>query len=105
MFDAYKILPRSGEDATDRPSGLRKNSNTGKAYVALKRIGYPVHVKELVEAMGLKVNRATTQGLASSLRAYVNKNEIFTKPAPNTYGLVEFGKSSDGPRTPAKEYE
>jgi hypothetical protein len=103
MLDAYKIMPRAGEDGNGagRPSGLRKGSNTGKAYIALKRTGHALHVKDLVEAMGLKVSRTITQGLASSLRAYVNKNEIFTKPAPNTYGLVEFG-GSDEP-TNAKE--
>lgn len=29
--------------------------------------------------------------LASSLAAYVRKGEIFTRPAPNTFGLVELG--------------
>jgi hypothetical protein len=101
MLDAYKLLPRSGEDSngSSRPSGLRMKSNTGKAYEALKRLGRPVHIKDLIETMGLKVNRTTTQGLASSLRAYVNKGEIFTKPAPNTYGLVEFGESDSSTAT------
>ena len=95
LLDSYKLLPRSGEESNGgSPSNLRKGSNTGKAFAALKRAGHPLHVKDLVEAMGLKVNRTTTQGLASSLRAYVNKGEIFTKPAPNTYGLVEFGESA-----------
>lgn len=93
MLDAYKILPRSGEDTngTGRPSNLRSGSNTAKAYEALKRAGHPLHVKDLVEAMGQKITRQSTQSIASSVRAYVVKGEIFTKPAPNTYGLVEFG--------------
>lgn len=98
MMDAYKLLPRTGEETNgaSRPSNLRKGSGTAKAYDALKRTGHHMHVKDLLEAMGVKVSRKTTQGLASSLRAYVNKHEIFTKPAPNTYGLVEFGES-EGP--------
>ena len=41
--------------------------------------------------MGKKVTRDTKASLAGSLAAYVRKGEIFTRPAPNTYGLVELG--------------
>src|SRR5262245_40584436 len=76
LLDSYKLLPRSGEETNGAgPSTFRKGSNTAKAYEALKRAGHPMHVKDLVEAMGQKVNRSTTQGLSSSLRAYVNKGE------------------------------
>ena len=52
--------------------------------------------------MGLKVNRSTTQGLASSIRNYIAKGEIFTKPAPNTYGLIEFGQVESAPTEPIR---
>lgn len=92
MYDALKLLPKDGAEAdSGRPAMLRKGSGTAKAYDALKRYGKPMHVTGIAEAIGKKATRQNTQGLASSMRAYVLKGEIFTKPAPNTYGLVEWG--------------
>lgn len=104
MMDAYKLLPKTGDDSngSSRPTGLRKGSAVGKAYDALKRLGRPAHISEIVEASGHKVTRTATQGLASSLRGYVNDGRIFTKPAPNTYGLIEFG-SGDVLHAPTEE--
>ena len=97
LQDAYKLLPRAGEESNgSRATGFRKGSGVAKAYEALKRTGHTMHIKDLVEEMGLKANRANTQGLASSLRSYVLKGEVFTKPAPNTYGLIEFGETAAG---------
>jgi HB1/ASXL restriction endonuclease-like protein with HTH domain len=97
MYDAYKLLAR-GEAASNGggPAGFRKGSYTDKAYKVLKQVGHPMHVKDIVEAMGAKANRANKQGVASSIRLYLTKGEIFTKPAPNTYGLVEF-EQTDAP--------
>jgi hypothetical protein len=95
MLDTYKILPRSDSNGS-APNAFRRGSGASKAYEALKRVGHPMHVKELAQAIGLKLDRASTQGLASAIRLYLMKGEIFTKPAPNTYGLVEFGESEQG---------
>lgn len=105
MQDMYKLLPKDGAASTDSSAlaVLRKGSGTSRAYEALKQRGIPMHVNDIANAIGKKPTREVTQGLASSMRAYVMKGEIFTKPAPNTYGLVEWGTAapdiaSDGQR-------
>jgi hypothetical protein len=35
--------------------------------------------------------------LSGSIAAYVRKGEIFTRPAPNTFGLLELGNSVELP--------
>jgi hypothetical protein len=37
------------------------------------------------------LNKSTRAAVAGSLSAYVRNGEIFTRPAPNTFGLIEFG--------------
>jgi hypothetical protein len=100
MLDTYKLLPRTGEEKNGTGSGLRKGSNPDKAYQVLKRNGKPMHIKDIVEGMGLKVNRGTTQGLAGALRTYANKGHVFTKieGLGNTYGLTEFATSPENIR-------
>jgi hypothetical protein len=102
MLDTYKLLPREGAAEPFSGGGgvtLRQGSMTGKAYEVLKAAGKPLHVNKLLEGMGKKPNRKNASGLASSVRAYANKGEIFTKPFPNTYGLVEWGEEVN--RAPA----
>jgi hypothetical protein len=110
LQDAYKLLPKDGVQAGAETGGraLRKGSGTSRAYEVLKRHGRPMHISAIAEGMGKKAVRTVTQGLASSMRAYVLKGEIFTKPAPNTYGLVEWGDAvnqGDAPPLPEPTIE
>ena len=50
-----------------------------------------MYLDELLGALGKLVTRETKASLTSSLAAYVRKNEIFTRTAPSTCGLVELG--------------
>lgn len=94
MLDTFKLIPRDGLSANgSAPHSLRKGGSTAKAYAVLKREGHAIHIKDLVEATGKKATRVNRSSLSSSLSAYARKGEIFTKPAPNTFGLVEFGAS------------
>lgn len=53
--------------------------------------GEPVHITALLDALGKDGSRESRASLTSSLGAYVRRGEIFTRPAPNTFGLVELG--------------
>jgi hypothetical protein len=55
------------------------------------RHGDPVHITTLLAEIGLEINRDTRASLAGSLAGYVRRGEIFTRPAPNTFGLIELG--------------
>ena len=56
--------------------------------------GEPVHLDELLNAMGRDVTRESRASLVGSIAAYVRKDDIFTRPAPNTFGLIELGHTT-----------
>lgn len=87
LQDSMKLLPRT--DAVSGQSSLRPNSSLYKAHEALRNAGKPLHITNLLQAMGRSTEKASRLSLASSIAAYVRRGEIFTRPAPNTFGLVE----------------
>ena len=68
---------------------LRKGSAVAQAREAILMLGVPFHIDDLVKYLGKEVTRETKASLTGSLAAYVRRDEVFTRPAPNTYGLRE----------------
>jgi hypothetical protein len=85
-----KLLPRDGINQPDAAPVLRPNSGVARAHEAIKSAGKPLHINEMLAAMGRDVTRASRGAITSSLAAYVRRGEIFTRVGPNTYGLIEF---------------
>ena len=50
-----------------------------------------MHVSALIEELGKDLNRKSRASMTGSLGAYARRGEIFTRPAPNTFGLIELG--------------
>jgi hypothetical protein len=50
-----------------------------------------MHVTDLLKEMGKDATKSNRTSLSGSLGFYVRQEEIFTRPAPNTFGLREFG--------------
>ena len=88
--DMRKLLPRNGVNG--QPLALRANSDLAKARDAIRETGRPMHVSEILQKLGKPLTRETRSSLSGSIGWYVRRNEIFTRPAPNTFGLVEFEK-------------
>lgn len=87
LQDALKMLPRD-TGSGDISRILRPGSDMAKARDAMLRSGKPMHINEILREIGKdKAQRASVTG---SLGNYVRKGEIFTRPAPNTFGLKEF---------------
>jgi hypothetical protein len=76
------------------PSSLRPGSDAHKALLALKSAGSPLHVDALLKVMEKEPTQQNKTSLTGSLAAYVRKKSVFTRPAPNTFGLVEFESES-----------
>lgn len=93
LRDVLREVDKSRQVGDDDPADakLRPGSATAQAREIILGRGEPVHIDDILEAMGKEVTRDTKASLAGSLAAYVRKQEIFTRPAPNTYGLVELG--------------
>lgn len=97
LHDIAKMLPKVG-DATmedeESESSIREGSNVDDARKAISAAGKPLHVVEILKATGKEDNRKNRTGMSGSLAAYVRRNEIFTRPRPNTYGLISMGSVS-----------
>lgn len=90
--EALKLLPKDGEDATKK---LRPQSQLAKTRNAIKRKGSPMHIVEILEAINKTNNKKNRLSLAGSLGWYVRQGEIFNRPEPNTFGLIELESASE----------
>jgi hypothetical protein len=89
LQDVLKLLPRDSDTEANPDTILRAGSLVAQARNVIRARGMPVHVDEILRIIGRDVNRENKAALSGSLAAYVRRGEIFTRPAPNTYGLVE----------------
>jgi len=79
---------------TKAERSLRAGSAVSQARDVILKAARPVHIAELLAGIGKEDTRDIRASLTSSLAAYVRRGEIFTRPAPNTYGLTELGHDS-----------
>jgi hypothetical protein len=93
LQDVLKMLPRASE--RDIAAGtLRPGSGVAKVREFILNKGGPAHILELLRALGKESTREARASLSGSLAAYVRKGEIFTRPGPNTFGLIELTHES-----------
>ena len=77
---------------------LRPGSNLHKVFEILREAGKPLHISEILPKLGKEITRSSRANLTGSLSTYVRNKMIFDRPAPNTFGLIEF--STEGPTLP-----
>lgn len=94
LQDVLKLLEHDSEPSPPAESVLRSGSAVDRARDVILKRRQPVHINELLEEMGKEPTRDSRASLTSSLAAYVRRGEIFTRPAPNTFGLVELGHNT-----------
>lgn len=88
LQDVMKFLPR--DEGAPAESILRPGSAVTEAREIILRTGMPVHISDILAGLGREDTRKNRAAIAGSLAAYVRRGEIFNRPAPNTFGLVEF---------------
>ena len=91
LEDILRILNGNG-DAEART--IRSGSDIGRAQAALRRAGKAMHVSELLRAMGKPDDKRNRVSLAGTLAGYVRRNHVFTRPGPNTFGLIELSEKN-----------
>lgn len=103
MEEALRLLPREDGDSSNSPSSgnLRPGSKVDRARDAIRAAGHAMHIVDLVMALGIKNTQENKAALAGSLSAYARRNEIFTRPAPNTFGLIGDFPRKNGQGPPA----
>ena len=91
LEDVLRIMERGVSDEDGGDPGLRKGSLVAQARDLILERGQPIYIDDLLVALGKDVTRENKASLAGSLAAYVRKNELFSRPAPSTFGLIELG--------------
>jgi hypothetical protein len=102
LQDVARFLPKEGDSSTSsnlEPS-LRDGSYVADAKNAIETAGRPLHVAEILKACGRENNRHLRIVMSGSLAAYVRRGEIFTRPRPNTFGLISAHKNKIPPQPP-----
>jgi len=97
LQDSMKLLPKESQNTPLGSVTLRAGSYTYKVYEYLKKIGKPAHINDILKMIGKDVTNTEKVNLASTLGTYVRKKEIFTRTAPNTFGLIELETIADEP--------
>ncbi len=92
--DSMRLLPKDpSQNGTEQT--LRPGTALARTREILKQAGKPMHVTEILKALNFPVDKKHRVSLSGSLSVYVRNNEIFTRPAPNTFGLIEMNKVPD----------
>jgi hypothetical protein len=102
LEETLELVPSDGNESVEPPAAnLREGSSIAKAREAIQRAGKPLHISELLTAMGKPVDSETRASIAGSLGTYARKKEIFIRTGPNTFGLIEMqngnGKNNQTP--------
>ncbi len=94
LSDTLRLLPKEPVAPPNPDLVLRPGTMMAKAREAIKKAGKPLHIVDILKALGRPVDRENRGSISGSLSAYVRKGETFTKVAPNTFGLVEMGSAT-----------
>lgn len=94
LNDVLDILEKSDEADAPEPK-LRKGSLVDQAREVILERDEPVHLDDLLRAMGKDVTRDSKGSLNGSLAAYVRNEDIFVRTAPATYGLIELSHAPE----------
>jgi len=95
LQDTLKLIPKEDVLGAQAEVTFRHGSNVARAAEALRVAGKPLHITEILKAIGQANDKKHRLALSGSIGAYARKNQIFTKAAPNTFSLIEFERTDD----------
>ncbi|SRR5258708_1470655 len=104
LQDSMKLLPRNPELNSESEHILREGSALAKTRDLLRKSGTPLPINEILKLLGKPQDTKHRISLAGTLSGYARKGRVFTKTAPNTFGLIEFGipEQTDEEELPAE---
>jgi len=94
LEEVKKHLPKDEVDENPALS-LQRGKSIAKIYDILKQTGSPMHIKDILAALGKDTDKKSQQATGSQLNSYVRNERIFTRDTPNTFGLQEWGNTND----------
>ncbi|NYF53034.1 hypothetical protein [Tunturiibacter gelidoferens] len=97
LQDSIKLLPKEVEHskAVDAEASLRPGTTLFAIQNLLRDKGGPMHVNDILSQLGKPIDASSRVSLVGTLGSYSRKGRVFNRPAPNTFGLIEFGDIED----------
>lgn len=99
LQDALRMLPKESDQPEDEPT-LRPGTDLAKARDALLKAQRPLHITDILRAIGKSNDKRSRLALAGSIARYARKGSVFTKAGPNTFGLPELPQQRVGNEPP-----
>ena len=90
VYNVMNGVPSSGSSGVSGDGTVKSGSQAEKVIRVLSDAGEPVHINEIMARMGIECTMSAKNSLAGSLSRYVRQGQIFTRPAPGTFGLIEW---------------
>lgn len=101
LQDMRRMMDKAGSanaSSTVGSRGIREGTTVHRALEILREAGHPLHISELLKRLGKPNTRDAGAAVTGSLSSYVRRGQIFTRPKPGTFGLVEMiGDETDQP--------
>jgi hypothetical protein len=99
LQDASKFLPREGgaedDEGDETPHSVKPGTALELVVKTLRSRGKPMHIMEILPAIGRKATPEDRASIGSTISAYVRRQQVFTRPGPNTFGLLEWGTEAN----------
>ncbi len=103
LQDSLKMMPRDAADGSSE-STFRPGSSMAKAYDFLKEIGKPMHINDILSGIGKGTTKKERTSLSGALGWYVRRKEFFTRPGPNTFGLISMEPQGESSPEPPEDF-
>jgi hypothetical protein len=97
MQEASKMLPRDGANGDTPESVLRTGSTAYRAMEVLRDAEGPLHITDILKAIGTSNTKANRILVGGTLSRYVRGNQIFVRTGPNTFALANKGAEHEPP--------
>jgi hypothetical protein len=93
LQDSAKLLPNATDNngAASAEFTLRPGTSLAGVRDIIKENGGPMHINEILTKLGKAIDNQNRVSLVGTLGSYSRKGRIFSRTAPNTFGLLELG--------------
>ena len=88
LQESLRFFPKDDSGDTKTEVVLRPGTDLYKTQEFLQKQGRPTYIADILRGIGKEVTKENRVSLSGNLSWYVRKGLIFTRPAPNTFGLI-----------------
>jgi len=94
LQDSSKLLPKETDNngLESTVFSLRPGTSLARVRDIIKEGGKPMHINDILAQLGKTVDNQNKVSLVGTLGSYSRKGRVFSRTAPNTFGLIELGQ-------------